>query len=103
MLGSLGVLARHERVRPCRVTMQPRLRTVMNARKRPALIGSLCAAVVLGVTLAGQAPQTNPATPTASSGPASAPAIDLSGYWSPVVHEDGLERGAGSEIADYGG
>ena len=32
-----------------------------------------------------------------------APAVDLSGYWSPVLHEDLMERGAGSEIADYGG
>ena len=31
------------------------------------------------------------------------PAIDLSGYWTPVMHEDALERGAGNEIADYGG
>ena len=31
------------------------------------------------------------------------PAIDLSGYWSPAVNEDGLERGAGSEIGDYAG
>jgi cyclase len=29
--------------------------------------------------------------------------MDLTGFWSPVVHEDGLERGAGPELADYGG
>jgi len=55
------------------------------------------------VTLLGQA-----APPTGQAGPASllprpSPAIDLSGYWSPAVNEDGLERGAGSEIGDYAG
>jgi hypothetical protein len=29
--------------------------------------------------------------------------IDITGYWTPVLHEDSLERGAGPEIADYGG
>jgi cyclase len=29
--------------------------------------------------------------------------VDISGYWSPVLHEDGMERGGGPEIADYGG
>ncbi|PWT99912.1 MAG: hypothetical protein C5B51_26160 [Terriglobia bacterium] len=29
--------------------------------------------------------------------------IDVTGYWTPALHEDGLERGAGPEIADYGG
>ncbi|MEQ1885625.1 MAG: MBL fold metallo-hydrolase [Bryobacteraceae bacterium] len=29
--------------------------------------------------------------------------VDLSGYWTPVLHEDDLERGNGPEIADYGG
>jgi glyoxylase-like metal-dependent hydrolase (beta-lactamase superfamily II) len=31
------------------------------------------------------------------------PAIDLSGYWTSPLHEDSMERGAGPEIADYGG
>ncbi|HZM95022.1 MAG TPA: hypothetical protein VFB92_16445 [Vicinamibacterales bacterium] len=60
--------------------------------------GLVCAAlVVLSATLIGQAPQIPPA-PTGQ-----APAIDLSGYWAPVLHEDFMERGPGSEIADYGG
>jgi cyclase len=29
--------------------------------------------------------------------------VDISGYWTPVLHEDGMERGNGPEIADYGG
>ncbi len=29
--------------------------------------------------------------------------IDITGYWTPPLHEDGLERGNGPEIADYGG
>jgi cyclase len=41
--------------------------------------------------------------PTAPGQARPAPAIDLSGWWTPAVHEDGLERGGGSEIADYGG
>jgi glyoxylase-like metal-dependent hydrolase (beta-lactamase superfamily II) len=56
-----------------------------------------CAALVaLGTTLTGQVPQIPPAS-------AQAPAIDLSGYWTPALHEDLMERGAGSELADYGG
>jgi cyclase len=56
-----------------------------------------CAAVVaLSARLIGQAPQIPPAS-------SQVPAVDLSGYWSPVLHEDLMERGAGSEIADYGG
>jgi glyoxylase-like metal-dependent hydrolase (beta-lactamase superfamily II) len=37
--------------------------------------------------------------PTSAPGPG----FDLSGYWSPVLHEDGMDRGAGPEIGDYGG
>jgi glyoxylase-like metal-dependent hydrolase (beta-lactamase superfamily II) len=35
--------------------------------------------------------------------PAPAFDIDITGYWTPALHEDGLERGNGPEIADYGG
>jgi len=35
--------------------------------------------------------------------PLPSPGVDLSGMWVPALHEDSLERGAGSEIADYGG
>jgi glyoxylase-like metal-dependent hydrolase (beta-lactamase superfamily II) len=60
--------------------------------------GAACAVLVaLGATLVGQAPQIPPATP------GQAPAIDLSGYWTAPLHEDFMERGPGSEIADYGG
>ncbi|MBI4486559.1 MAG: hypothetical protein HY655_11165 [Acidobacteria bacterium] len=31
------------------------------------------------------------------------PALDISGYWTPTMHEDAMERGEGSELADYGG
>src|SRR4051812_39315524 len=59
---------------------------------------AVCAAlVIVGVTVAGQGPQ-GPAPP-----PAPAPTVDLSGYWTPPLHEDLMERGAGSEIADFGG
>jgi cyclase len=33
----------------------------------------------------------------------SGPAIDISGYWTPTMNEDGMERGGGSELHDYGG
>jgi hypothetical protein len=59
------------------------------------LLGAALAA--LSTTLAGQAPVI-PAAPTGQ-----APAIDLSGYWTPALHEDLMERGPGAEIADYGG
>jgi glyoxylase-like metal-dependent hydrolase (beta-lactamase superfamily II) len=61
------------------------------------ILAGLGVALVLGATLVGQAPQIPPASP------APARAIDLSGYWTPALHEDLMERGAGSEIADYGG
>jgi hypothetical protein len=35
--------------------------------------------------------------------PAPAFDIDVTGYWTPTLHEDALERGNGPEIADYGG
>ena len=60
--------------------------------------GLVCAGLtLLCTTLSGQAPQIPAAIP------AQAPPVDLSGYWSPVLHEDLMERGAGSELADYGG
>src|SRR4051812_16442935 len=31
------------------------------------------------------------------------PGFDLSGYWTPAMHEDALERGGGSELGDYAG
>jgi glyoxylase-like metal-dependent hydrolase (beta-lactamase superfamily II) len=64
---------------------------------RRAHLAACGALVVLSVTLLGQAPQIPP------SPSAQAPAIDLSGYWTPALHEDLMERGPGAEIADYGG
>lgn len=43
------------------------------------------------------------ATASAQGPPPGAFAIDVTGYWTPALHEDGLERGGGPEIADYGG
>jgi glyoxylase-like metal-dependent hydrolase (beta-lactamase superfamily II) len=61
------------------------------------LRGMVCAALVASsATLIGQIPQIPPAS-------AQTPGVDLSGYWTPALHEDLMERGAGSEIADYGG
>jgi len=36
-------------------------------------------------------------------GPQESPGFDLTGYWTPALHEDGLERGGGSELGDYAG
>ena len=66
-----------------------------SARVVRGLLGAALAA--LGTTLAGQAPVI-PGAPTGQ-----APAVDLSGYWTPALHEDLMERGPGAEIADYGG
>jgi hypothetical protein len=55
-----------------------------------AVCGILLASV--GIRIGGQAPP-----------PAAAPGFDLSGYWTAAMHEDALERGAGPELADYGG
>ncbi len=65
------------------------LRTVSSRRRALAVAVALCALAM--IDLRGQTP------------PASAPGFDLSGYWSPVLHEDGMDRGAGPEIGDYGG
>ena len=56
-----------------------------------AVCGVLLASV--GIRIGGQAP--------APAGPA--PGFDMSGYWTAAMHEDALERGAGPELADYGG
>lgn len=58
----------------------------------------VASAVVVGVaSLNGQAPAVRPAASAVG------PAIDVSGYWSPPLHEESLDRGAGPEIADFGG
>ena len=54
-----------------------------------AVCGVLLASV--GIGIGGQAPA------------APAPGFDISGYWTAAMHEDALERGAGPELADYGG
>ena len=43
-----------------------------------------------------------PAAPAATNAP-SGPAIDLTGYWTPTCTKTAMERGAGPELADYGG
>jgi cyclase len=65
---------------------------------------TVCVLVALiGVTLAAQQNAPGAPRPSAAAQSGPAPAIDLSGYWTPVMHEDAFERGAGNEIADYGG
>ena len=59
----------------------------------------------LGVPRALAQGQGQPAgAPAAAAADApSGPAIDISGYWTPTMNEDGMERGGGSELHDYGG
>jgi len=59
---------------------------------------ALAAVLLAGARTLGQAPPV--AAPPAQ---ASSAAIDLSGYWTPALHEDSTERGAGPEMADYSG
>ena len=44
-----------------------------------------------------------PPPPKATEKAQPSPGVDLSGYWTPPLHEDALERGGGSEIGDYAG
>jgi cyclase len=64
-----------------------------NTKKDSLAIVLSSAALLAPISLFGQVQDPNRPSP----------AIDLSGYWSPAVNEDGLERGAGSEIGDYAG
>ena len=66
-------------------------RTGKAHRRAVTLVAGLFVLAMIDVR--GQAPTTAPP----------APGFDLSGYWSPVLHEDGMDRGAGPEIGDYGG
>ena len=68
---------------------------MMPAPKRTLAI---VAAIAASVIVSGQAPP-----PGQGGAPSPAPAFDLSGYWTSPLHEDGLERGAGPELGDYGG
>jgi glyoxylase-like metal-dependent hydrolase (beta-lactamase superfamily II) len=71
-------------------------RTMSSAYRLGAfsVIGIVLACIAVG----GQAtPGAGPPAPIA------APAVDISGYWTAAMHEDALERGAGPELADYGG
>ncbi len=70
--------------------------TMRGSMKIPLTIPPLALALVMSVTLDGQG-----RAPVGQSPPAFD--IDVTGYWTPALHEDGLERGAGPEIADYGG
>ena len=59
--------------------------------KFPTITNALAAILLTGAWLSAQ-----------TAAPPS-PGIDLTGYWTPAMHEDALERGAGSEIGDYAG
>jgi hypothetical protein len=56
----------------------------------------LSALLITGACLSAQ-----PARPAGAA--EESPGFDLSGYWTPAMHEDALERGGGSELGDYAG
>ncbi len=64
----------------------------MRNRRTWSVLGTVA---LCGITLLGQGEQ--------PGDPASSPAVDLTGHWGALLHEDQLERLPGSEIADYGG
>ena len=54
----------------------------------------LCVCVAAtGASVLAQGPAPAPAPPAADA--PSGPAIDISGYWTPTMNEDGMERGGG--------
>jgi cyclase len=59
---------------------------------------ALVTAMAASIFVSAQAPPERTGAP-----PPVAPAFDISGYWTSPLHEDGLERGAGPELGDYGG
>ena len=61
----------------------------------------ISALILTGVTVQIQTAEAQ--TPKEGGAAAEAPGFDLSGFWSPAMHEDGLERGGGSELGDYAG
>lgn len=56
----------------------------------------LSALLITGSWLSGQ-------TARPAGAAEESPGFDLSGYWTPAMHEDALERGGGSELGDYAG
>ncbi len=67
----------------------------------------IAAALVMSVAFYVLSPLTPQASaqgrPVAGAPAVQSPAIDLTGYWTPPIHEDDLERFAGSELGDYAG
>jgi cyclase len=70
----------------------------MESHAMPRAVIRFITLVVGGLALCAARPSSQ-----APQGPPPAPAIDISGYWTSPLHEDSMERGAGPEIADYGG
>jgi len=67
-----------------------------------SLSAFLGACIAAGASMVAQGQQPQLPGPAAADAP-SGPAIDISGYWTPTMNEDGMERGPGSELNDYGG
>ncbi len=73
------------------------LREGKNFMPNYVIIYALSAALAVSVSTQHLSAQARPAAAP------EAPGFDLSGYWTPPMHEDALERGAGSELGDYAG
>ena len=65
--------------------------------QKPSRLVSALVVALTCVAVHGQAP------PASQALAGSVPGFDVSGYWTAAMHEDALERGAGPELADYGG
>lgn len=85
---------------PKRVLPAPSIRNSMLGFGMWVLGCGLCVSALLAQ---GQGQQVRQAPAAAAADAPSGPAIDISGYWTPTMNEDGMERGGGSELHDYGG
>ena len=70
------------------------MKRTMNLLRNSLIVA---AALISGADLYGQS-RRPPQPQTQAS-----PGVDISGYWTPPMDEDALERGAGSELGDYAG
>jgi len=77
--------------------------TYKQTYKRSILAAALVAGAVAYTTHSSLTPSAQAQQPTPATAPTEAPPVDLTGYWTPPMHEDALERGGGSELGDYAG
>src|SRR5579871_5885474 len=69
--------------------------------KFPAITTSILSATLAAATAFAQFGP--PPPPPVHEKATPSPGVDLTGYWTPPLVEDALERGGGSELGDYAG